>query len=119
MSTSIYSEDTEEEDRTAETDDESGDNEENKDEDEENKDEDEENKDEDEENKDEDEENKDEENEDEENKDETEIEPFGVCCFCGDGCNPSSQACGSCMRSCWTRPAESAEVLPSCKKQRC
>ena len=88
MSTSIYSEDTEEEDRTAETDDESGDNEENKD-------------------------------EDEENKDETEIEPFGVCCFCGDGCNPSSQACGSCMRSCWTRPAESAEVLPSCKKQRC
>ena len=111
MSTSIYSEDTEEEDRTTGTDDESGDNEENEEnKDEENKDE--ENKDEDEDEEDEDEENKDEEDDDD-------PEPFGVCCFCGDGCNPSSQACGSCMRSCWTIPTASAEVLPSCKRQRC
>lgn len=22
----------------------------------------------------------------------------GTCCFCGDACNPCSQACGRCMR---------------------
>ena len=32
---------------------------------------------------------------------ETEILPSweeGTCCFCGDECNPMSQACGYCMR---------------------
>lgn len=25
---------------------------------------------------------------------------IGTCCYCGFECNPNSQACGSCMRSC-------------------
>ncbi|XWV24823.1 putative ORFan [Tupanvirus deep ocean] len=24
---------------------------------------------------------------------------YGSCCFCGEGCNPSSQACGRCVRN--------------------
>lgn len=23
---------------------------------------------------------------------------FGICCFCGEGCNPMSQSCGICAR---------------------
>ena len=26
---------------------------------------------------------------------------YGICCFCGDGCNPASQSCGQCARSMW------------------
>ncbi|XWV26071.1 hypothetical protein QJ857_gp1009 [Tupanvirus soda lake] len=24
---------------------------------------------------------------------------YGTCCFCGEGCNPASQACGRCIRN--------------------
>ena len=26
-------------------------------------------------------------------------EIFGICCYCGENCNPCSQSCGHCMRS--------------------
>jgi len=26
-------------------------------------------------------------------------EEIGICCFCGEGCNPSSQSCGRCART--------------------
>ena len=28
-------------------------------------------------------------------------EPVGICCFCGDECNPASQSCGVCPRRMW------------------
>ena len=34
-----------------------------------------------------------------EDDEEEEQEVYGTCCFCGDDCNPLSQACGACIRT--------------------
>ena len=56
------------------------------------------------------EEGKEEGKEEDEEEDEEESQVWGTCCFCGDDCNPHSQACGSCMRSpyVWLTPASTS-----------
>jgi Barwin family. len=27
------------------------------------------------------------------------VNDYGICCFCGEPCNPCSQSCGHCLRS--------------------
>ena len=40
-----------------------------------------------------------EDNEDNDNNDNVEDNNEAKCCFCGDECNPNSQACGPCRRN--------------------